>query len=180
MVHRAEWEQQVRLAALLDVWLPGDAFWTATDAAGTSSTIGARRRLLGCKAGLADILIVYRGRLIAIELKSEFGRCTPVQLAVREALLAAGADWWEARSANAAMAALAESGVQFRMITRGDGKIECWRQPDLAPWEVPRRDPAEPRPAGPELAEQRRITQRRWREDQRARKAEKLEATDAR
>jgi hypothetical protein len=36
------------------------AFWTATDAAGTSSTIGAMRRLRGCKAGLPDILIVYR------------------------------------------------------------------------------------------------------------------------
>jgi hypothetical protein len=81
--------------------------------------------LRGCKPGLPDILIVYRGALIAIELKSECGRCTPAQLKVREALLAAGADWWEARSANAAMAALALSGVKFRMIAHSDGTIEC-------------------------------------------------------
>jgi hypothetical protein len=101
--------------------------------------------LRGCKPGLPDILIVYRGALIAIELKSECGRCTPAQLKVREALLAAGADWWEARSANAAMAALALSGVKFRMIAHSDGTIECWQPEPLEPWEVPRCDPAEPR-----------------------------------
>jgi hypothetical protein len=164
MVGRGEWDQQVKLAALLNVWLPSDAYWWATDAAGTSSTIGALRRRLGCKAGLPDILIVYRGRLIAIELKSPCGRCTAAQRAVREALLAAGADWWECRSANAAMAALAASGVQFRMTTRGAGETECWQQPELAPWEVPRRDPTEPQPSAPELKAQLRERQQRWRD----------------
>jgi hypothetical protein len=69
------------------------------------------------------------------------------------------------------MAALAESGVPFRMIAHSNGEIECWRQPKLEPWETPRRDPAEPRPSAPELAAQRRETQRRWRERQRIRKA---------
>jgi hypothetical protein len=86
-------------------------------------------------------------------------------------LLAAGADWWEARSANAAMAALVLSGVKFRMIAHSNGEIECWRQPELAPWEVPRRDPAEPQPSAPLLKAQLRERQRRWRERQRARKA---------
>jgi hypothetical protein len=152
MVHRAEWEQQVRLAELLDAWLPGDAFWTATDATATSPTTGAMRRLRGCKAGLPDILIVYRGGLIAIDLKSECGRCSPAQLKVRAELIAAGANWWEARSANAAMAALALSGVKFRMIADGNGETECWIQPELEPWEVPRRDPVEPQPARWRLA----------------------------
>jgi hypothetical protein len=171
MVHRAEWEQQVRLAALLDTWLSSDAFWTATDSAGTSPTTGAMRRLRGCKPGTPDLLVLYCGKLIAIELKSPRGRCTSSQLAVREALLAAGADWWEARSANAAMAALALSGVKSRMIAHSDGEIECWRQSELAPWEVPRRDPAEPQPSAPELKAQLRERQQRWRERQRARKA---------
>jgi hypothetical protein len=132
--------------------------------------------LRGCKAGAPDIWILYCGRLITIELKSKGGRCTPSQRAAREALLRAGADWFECRSANAVMQAVCEAGVPFQMIARSDGVIECWRQPELAPWEVPRRDPAEPRPSAPELAAQRRTAQQRWRERQRARKAAKLAA----
>jgi hypothetical protein len=44
------------------------------------------------------------------------------------------------------MWALRKSGVRFRTITRADGTTERWRQPRLAPWEVPRHDPAEPHP----------------------------------
>ena len=128
MVFRGEWEQQVKLAELLERWLPDDAYWWSTDMAGTSSLIGETRRLRSCKAGLPDVFVLHRGRLIGTELKSKTGRCTPVQRAVREALLAAGiADWWEAPSANAAMAALAASGVRFRTIVRADGTIEHWQ-----------------------------------------------------
>jgi hypothetical protein len=63
------------------------------------------------------------------------------------------------------------SGVQFRMIVHSDDTIECRRQPELAPWELPGRDPAEPRPSAPELKAQRRDRQRRWRERHRVRKA---------
>jgi hypothetical protein len=166
MAHRAEWLMQVEVARLFATWLPSDAFWTATDATTTSPTTGLMRRMRGCKAGLPDFLILYRGTLIAIELKSPQGRCTPSQRAVREALLRAGADWVESRSANAVMQAVREAGVPFNMITHSDGTIECWRQPELAPWEVPRRDPAERRPSAPEVAEERRASQRRWRERQ--------------
>jgi hypothetical protein len=69
------------------------------------------------------------------------------------------------------MWALNKSGVRFRVIVNDDGTTERWRQPRLAPWEVPRRDPAEPRPNAPEVAAQRRAAQRRRRERQRARHA---------
>ncbi|HEY2534250.1 MAG TPA: hypothetical protein VGJ20_41090 [Xanthobacteraceae bacterium] len=69
------------------------------------------------------------------------------------------------------MWALREPGVPFRMIARNDGTTECWQQPELAPWEIPRRNPAEPQPSAPELAAQRREAQRRWRRRQRAHKA---------
>jgi hypothetical protein len=61
------------------------------------------------------------------------------------------------------------------MIAHSNGGIGCWRQPELAPWEVPRRDPAEPRPT-PELKARLRERQRLWRERQRARKGAKLAA----
>jgi hypothetical protein len=68
----------------------------------------------------------------------------------REGLLRAGALWWVCRSANAAMWALAQSGVPFRTIVHEDGTIERWQQPELPAWEVPKRNPHERRPRAPD------------------------------
>ena len=57
------------------------------------------------------------------------------------------------RSANAAMCTLYESGVPFRMIVHEGGTIECWQQPELPAWEVPKRDPHERRPRAPDYWE---------------------------
>jgi hypothetical protein len=176
MASRQEWSEQIELAHLLNTWLPTDCFWTATDPVASSALSGAMRRMRGVKPGVPDVLIWYCGKTIALELKSRCGRCSRSQRAVRERMLRAGAEWWECRSANAAMWALREVGVTFQTITRDDGERECWQQPELAPWEVPRRDPAEPRPSTPELAARRRAEQRRWRLRQRARKAAQLAA----
>jgi hypothetical protein len=113
MVSRAEWQQQTRLARLLDLWLPDDAFWTATDATAASATASAMRKKRGVRPGLPDFLILYRGKLITIELKSPRGggQCRPTQRAVREQLLKAGLKaWWQCVTAEAAMWALAKSG----------------------------------------------------------------------
>jgi hypothetical protein len=68
-------------------------------------------------------------------------------------VLRAGADWWEARSPNGAMRALARAKVRLRTLVHNDGTTERWRRPKLAPWEEPRR---EPRPnAGRDGARQR-------------------------
>jgi hypothetical protein len=68
-------------------------------------------------------------------MKSPAGRCSPSQRAFRERLLRARAQWWERRSANAAMWALRKSGVKFRTIVNDDGTIERWQQPKLAPFD---------------------------------------------
>src|SRR5262249_34205159 len=78
-------------------------------------------------------------------------------------MIAAGCVWWESRSANGAMVALAESGLKFRKIVHADGTVERWKKPRLADWEKPRRDPAEPRPLHPVVAAERRAARRRWR-----------------
>ena len=88
----------------------------------------------------------------------------------RGALIRAGAEWWVCRTASAAMWALKRSGVRFRELVHADGSTERWRQPRLARWEVPRRDPAERRPNAPEVVAARREVTRRWR-DRRALKA---------
>src|SRR6516165_1668023 len=98
MVSRAEFQQQMRLARWLDLWLPDDAFWTAIDVTPRSATNGHVRRLRGCKAGVPDYVIVYRGKLITIEMKSPRGggQCRPAQRVCREQLLKAGIKaWWQ-------------------------------------------------------------------------------------
>jgi hypothetical protein len=64
---REEWLMQVKVARLFGIWLPADCFWTATDATTTSPTTGLMRKKRGCRAGLPDLLILFRGQLIAVE-----------------------------------------------------------------------------------------------------------------
>jgi hypothetical protein len=166
---REEWQEQIKLAALLDTWLdPACTFWTATDPVAPTAMSGFLRKRRGVKPGVPDVLVIFRKKPIFVELKSRQGLCSPSQRTAREAILRAGAQWWVARSANAAMWSLARSGVRFRTRTRDDGTTERWRQPRLARWEVPRRDPAEPRPNAPDVAARRRAARQRWRERQRA------------
>ena len=177
MARRWEWEQQVLLASLLDRWLPADAFWTATDPVAPSAMSGLMRRRRGVKRGTPDCLVwCRRTRPIGIEMKSPGGRCSPAQKAVRLEMIAAGCVWWESRSANGAMVALAESGVKFRKIVHADGTVERWKKPRLADWEKPRRDPAEPRPLHPVVAAERRAARQRWRERQQGRETPPISA----
>ena len=157
-----EWSQQALLARLLDKWIdPTTTFWTATDPVTSSPLAGFMRKKRGVKPGVPDTLIWHRRRSVAIELKGRSVRCSPAQRVVREALLRAGCQWWECKSAHAAMWALKESGVKFRTFGRSDGTVERWRQPKPEAWEVPRRDPSERRPMHPRVREARRDAARR-------------------
>ena len=177
---RREWQEQVKLSLLLETWLnPANTFWTATDPVASSAKSGAMRRRRGVKPGVPDILILHRGKLVTIELKSPQGRCSLSQRAAREALLRAGAQWFECRSAAAAMWSISKAGIRFRTLVHEDGTTERWRQPRLAPWELPRRDPAEPRPNAPDVAARRRAARQRWRERQRRRETPRPEPPHA-
>jgi hypothetical protein len=110
MARRGEWQEQKRLARLLDKWLdPACTRWTATDPVAPNAFSGAIRKQRGVKPGVPDVEVLYRGKWIGIELKSRSGRCTPAQRAEREAILRAGGRWWVCCSANAAMWALYKS-----------------------------------------------------------------------
>jgi len=91
---REEWEAQVELAELLDEWMPDDVWWTATDPVAPTRASGAMRKKRGVKPGTADVLVFHRGRFIGLEMKSPGGRCSKVQWAAREKMLAAGGVWW--------------------------------------------------------------------------------------
>jgi hypothetical protein len=175
---REEWHQQVLLSQLLSKGLNHScSFATAIDNVASSALAGFVRRRRGVVPGMVDNLIVHwRQRtgciVVGIEMKSPGGRCSRAQRAVREALLRAGCQWFECRTAAVAMWALRKFGVRFRVLTRPDGSRERYRQPKLKPWELPRTDPREKRPAHPEV----RAARKRWCERRRAREAARLAA----
>ena len=89
-----------------------------------------------------------------VELKSRAGVATKAQKQVRVELLSAGATWWMARSARAALMALHLSGVVFR---------RKWKPPRLKPWEGPFADPTRRLPQAPDVAAERAAARKRWR-----------------
>ena len=100
-MRREEWQEQKKLAGLLDKWLDRTrAWWTATDPVAPNAISGAIRKARGVKPGVPDIVVWYDGQ--TAELKSRTGKCTPAQRMAREGLLRAGAQWWVCRTARAA------------------------------------------------------------------------------
>jgi hypothetical protein len=94
-------EQQLHraVARFLDLALPHDAWWTTIPAGGGGRVRGAQLKAMGYKAGTPDILIVYRGRALFIELKApKVGRESPEQIAVGHRIIMAGAGRWLAWS----------------------------------------------------------------------------------
>jgi hypothetical protein len=152
---RQEWAEQTKLAEMLDKYLdPADTFWTSLENKPISRLSGIFQKKRGVRSGLPDVQVIWRGKPIFIELKSRAGVASKVQKQVRLQMLPAGADWWLARSARAALMALHLSGVVFR---------HRWKPPLLKPWEGPFADPTRRLPQAPDVAIRRRAARRRWR-----------------
>src|SRR4029077_12358232 len=112
---REEWREQMKLSVMLDKFLhPTGTFWTSLENKTISRISGIFQKKRGVRSGIPDVFVLYLGRPIFVELKSRVGVATKVQKQVRVELLPAGATWWMARSARAAMMALHLSGVVFR------------------------------------------------------------------
>lgn len=69
----AEHDLQKSVAQLLNAILPHDAWFTSIDHAGGGRLQQAMKQGRGVKAGLADIWIVWRGKLHCLELKKPTG-----------------------------------------------------------------------------------------------------------
>jgi hypothetical protein len=152
---RQEWKEQTRLAEMLDECLdPTDTFWTSLENKPLSRLSGIFQKRRGVRSGLPDVQVIWRGKSIFIELKSRAGVASKAQKQVRVELLPAGATWWMARSARAALMALHLSGVVFR---------RRWKPRRLKPWEGPFADPHRRLPQAPDVAARRRAARRRWR-----------------
>ena len=152
---REEWREQMKLSVLLDKYLdPTGTFWTSLENKPISRISGIFQKKRGVRSGIPDVFVLYLGRPIFVELKSRVGVATKVQKQVRVELLPAGATWWMARSARAALMALHLSGVVFRRQSK---------PPHLKPWEGPFADPHQRLPQAPDVAARRRAARRRWR-----------------
>jgi hypothetical protein len=165
---REEWREQERLVELLSTYLdPETTFFSSLENQPLSQLSGIFRRRRGIRAGLPDLLIICNGKAVFVELKSAAGVATRAQKQVRLELLAAGAVWYMARSARAALTALHLAGVVFRCP---------WTPPQLMVWEGPFMDPSQRLPQEPSVAVRRREARQRSRDRQRAREAAKLAA----
>jgi hypothetical protein len=81
----------IAVAQFLDLALPDDAVWTTIPAGGGGKVRGAHLKAMGYKPGWPDILVVYRGRTICIELKAPGGTLSKPQKALHPRLTLAGA-----------------------------------------------------------------------------------------
>ena len=71
---------QTVVCAFFAMAFPADAeFWHPANGGKRHTAWAARMSRMGLKAGIADIHILYRGRLYCIELKSKTGSVTAVQ-----------------------------------------------------------------------------------------------------
>jgi hypothetical protein len=162
---REEWNEQTKLAALLREYLdPARTYWTALENKPLSQMSGVFQRRRGVKAGIPDVEVIFRqpsgGVLIVfLELKSRRGVASKAQKQARAEMLPAGALWYMARSARAAMTALYLAGVAFR---------RPWEPPPLEPWEGPFADPHQRLPQAPEVKAERAAAYKRYRERQKA------------
>jgi hypothetical protein len=115
-MNRPEQNLHRAVAQFLDVALPADCWWTTIGHGWgkmNKATAGIAKTC-GVKAGVPDILIVYRGRAYFIELKAAKGTESAAQKATAALLSDAGARRAVARSIENVAWALEVWGIPLR------------------------------------------------------------------
>jgi hypothetical protein len=90
---RPERQLHAAVARFLNVALPEGAYWLPIPNGGSRNAIeAANMKASGeVKAGQPDLAVIYRGRVIGIELKVKGGRRSPAQVEAHKAWELAGA-----------------------------------------------------------------------------------------
>jgi hypothetical protein len=151
---REEWIEQSKFAALLTRYLDPACWFTGIENRPHSLIGGMLQKKRGIKSGVADYLIVYRGRSTFLELKSRRGRLSRVQKQTRIEVLTAGATFFWARTARAALSALSGERIPFR---------KAWRPTELQDWEGPFSGAEKRVPTHPIVRAERAKAKRRYR-----------------
>ena len=82
-----------QVATYLDIALPLSSVWSTIGHGGMPlhPRTAARMKAQGLKPGIPDVLIVWQGRAIFIEIKRPGGRLSPAQKTMHERITSAGA-----------------------------------------------------------------------------------------
>jgi hypothetical protein len=124
-----EYALHCAVAAMLERVLPLDAWYTSVGHGRRGPKTGAQLRAMGVRAGVPDILIVWRGRAYWIELKAGHGRTQPAQELCHALLAAAGCPPPKvARSPAGVTAALIEWGLPLRGRIAASDEPAYWRK----------------------------------------------------
>lgn len=91
-LHATEEQIQGAVASFLDRSLPPDAVWFHPPNGGhRHPAVAAKLKWAGVKPGVPDVVIVWRGRAIFIELKAHKGTLSDAQKEMQERLVLSGA-----------------------------------------------------------------------------------------
>lgn len=116
----SEHQIQCAVARYLDLALSGlnDCTWWAVPNGGFRDVRTASKlKAEGVKPGVSDIMVLWRGRLICIELKNAKGRQAPEQKEWAETITCAGGAYYLARSVEEVEGFLDVAGVPLRART---------------------------------------------------------------
>lgn len=118
----ASTESQIQRAVVryLDFALPaGEALYFAVPNGGLRNLrVAQQLKAEGVKSGVADIIIIWRGRVIGCELKTSKGQMSPSQKEWANALTLAGGVYFIARSVDDLEARLDAIGIPLKARTK--------------------------------------------------------------
>lgn len=114
---QSEYELHVAVVRLLDAILVGAMYFHPPNGGWRSKVESARLKNMGVVAGIPDLVILYDGKTLFIELKKQkTGRVSPAQLVCHAQLAACGHHVEVCRSLDEVIAALDRHGVPHRRI----------------------------------------------------------------
>lgn len=130
---RPEEALHMAVARFLDVALPAEATWFHVPNGGSRNVVeAAKLKAMGTKAGVADCIVVYRGRALAIELKpAKSGALSINQRLWRQRFIHAGGSYFVARSLEQIQSALEVWGVPMKAKL-----TNAWSPTHLAGWQT--------------------------------------------
>lgn len=104
----------VAVSRFLRSVLPANATYTTFPLGGGGFARGQRLKAMGTMAGWPDLQVLYAGQAFFIELKTEDGRLSDVQLATHRQIVGAGCAVEVARTIEDVEAALRAWGIPLR------------------------------------------------------------------
>lgn len=112
---------------------PEGPSWNAVNPIPAKSKAAAgKSKAMGLRSGWPDLLLVWKGRAITIELKAGRGRTSPAQEELRREITLAGGVWAEVRSLEEFVGLLGSLGIPCPVRIQNKRAAEGARTPAAA------------------------------------------------